>query len=59
MEKPKRPTLDEARRIALPILLQGYEKRRKRRAAAENRNRATEKVERDERYNQPPQLSTI
>jgi hypothetical protein len=59
MEKPKRPTLEEAQQIALPILLQGFKKRKKRRTAAEEQNRASEKLKRDERYNQPPKLSTI
>ncbi len=55
----KRVTLEEVRQKALPILVAGYEKRKKLRSSAEERLREQGKVIRDKQTSGRPKHSSI
>jgi hypothetical protein len=57
--KPQRISLEKARKIALPVLLAGFNKRGKIRSTAEESHRTLEKVARDRRCSSRPHLSSI
>ncbi|MCB1191401.1 MAG: hypothetical protein H7A23_15265 [Leptospiraceae bacterium] len=59
MKNPKRISFQEAREKALPILLAGYNKRKKLRSSKEESKRCQEKLDRDRRYSSRPRLSPI
>jgi hypothetical protein len=57
--KPQRISIEEARKIALPILMHGFDKRRKMRSTAEENLRAPEKLSRDRRGISEPHICAI
>lgn len=59
MKNLKRISLQEAREKALPILIAGYNKRKKLRSSIEEIKRNQEKLDRDKRYSSRPRLSPI
>ena len=59
MQKIRSASLIEAQNIALPILTEGFKKRRKLRSRAEEALRSPEKVARDRASSSIPHLSSI
>jgi hypothetical protein len=57
--KPQRISIKHARKIVLPILMHGYNKRRKMRSSAEEGLRAPEKLARDNRSLSKPHICAI
>ncbi len=57
--KIKRATISEVEQKALPIMLNGYNKRQAKRSTAEELRRSPEKVARDKRFPSKPRISPI
>jgi hypothetical protein len=57
--KPQRISIEKARKIALPILIQGFDKRRKMRSTSEEHFRVAEKLARDRRTISEPHICSI
>lgn len=57
--KIKRANMEDLRQKALPILIEGYEKRKSLRSRSEELLRSPEKVARDKRSSCKPRLSPI
>ena len=59
MKHIPRASIEEARRVALPILLEGWRRRGRRRSDGEREQRADVKLARDDERNTPPEICTI
>jgi hypothetical protein len=57
--KLKRASRDQVQQNALPILLEGFKKRKKLRSSVEEKYRNKEKLDRDKKYTTEPHLSSI